>query len=243
MTIALSKTAIDKFLSCPRCFFLKYRHKLDQPEMISSKLWKGCERVTIAHYEKHRQAKTTPPNLIGQVPEGAIPYQGDRIDLKSLRYWGKGLRFEVDGVLVSTALDDMLQWESAGGRRYAVVDYKSKSKATDEKATAQLYQTQADIFDLAANTNEYPTDGFVYFDYHFPIEIERGEQPGNTFQRWGSQVIALNVDHARIKKIILDAAACLDSEIPDSGEKCPVCSYVSERKALMESIDASAKPE
>ena len=85
--LRLSKSALDKFVNCPRCFWLQYKHKVSQPDMISSKVWKGVERVTIAHYEAHRIAKTTPPNLIGQVPDGAIPYQADRIDMKSLRYW------------------------------------------------------------------------------------------------------------------------------------------------------------
>ena len=134
MSIRLSKSQLDKFQACAKCFWLKQRHKLGQPDMISSKVWKGVERVTIAHYEAHRLAKTTPDNLIGQVPEGAIPYQADRIDMKALRYWGKGMRFAVDGVEVSTALDDMLQFSdgnSPASMRYAVIDYKSKSKATD----------------------------------------------------------------------------------------------------------------
>lgn len=254
MSLRLSKSALDKFCQCPHCFYLKYKHKLDQPDMISSKVWKGVERVTIAHYEKHRLEKTTPTNLVGQVPAGAIPYQADRIDMKSLRYWGKGFRFEVDGVEVSTALDDMLQWPGTDGKtRYAVIDMKSKSKATDAEATIDLYQNQADVYDLAANVNGYPTDGVVYFDYSYPVAIIEAtplvpgaEVPhGLTTQFWGSQVIALKADHERVKRLVLAAAACLDSSIPGPRlkvgkvEGCPVCTYVFDRDALMSSIDVS----
>ena len=73
MDIRLSKSQLDKFVSCPRCFWMKHRQKLSEPDMISSKVWKGVERVTVAHYEAHRRAKTTPENLISQVPAGNYP--------------------------------------------------------------------------------------------------------------------------------------------------------------------------
>lgn len=248
MAIRLSKSKLDDFVSCPRCFWLETNHKLKQPDMISSKVWKGIERVTTEHYESHRRTRTTPPNLIGQVLEGTIPYQGDRIDMKSLRYWGKGLRFMVDGVEVSTALDDMLERPVAtakGGRLFNVVDYKSKSKPTDEDSTRDLYQNQADVFDLACNVNDYPTDGKVYFDYWSPLSVdaaapaEAGLDMGQTKQTWLSQVIVLRADHDRIKKLILAAAACLESRIPEPKLKvgktpgCPVCVYAHDRETLM----------
>jgi len=264
MSIRLSKSQLDKFQDCPRCFWLAQRHKLKQPEQISSKVWKGIERITIAHYEAHRLAKTTPPNLIGQVPSGCIPYQADRIDMQSLRYWGKGLRFQMDGIEVSTALDDMLQrtMGADGVRLYNVIDYKSKSKETDAKATADLYANQADVFDLAANVNNYPTDGVVYFDYWSPISVEAAERAdtvgadgpsiGSTLQRWASQVIALQADHERCKKLVLAAAACIEGPMPDprlakvvgkrGGEKfegCAVCAYLYQHDEMLKVLAGS----
>lgn len=248
MSIRLSKSQLDKFCACPRCFWLKQRHKLDQPDMISSKVWKGIERITQAHYQAFREAKRTPHNLTGQVPDNAIPYQADRIDMKALRYWGKGLRFNVGGVEVTTALDDMLQRGEGYGapalgdnRVYNCIDYKSKSKPTDEESTMGLYQNQADVFDLAMNVNGYPTDGVVYFDYWYPINSESSyaaidDKPAMTNQFWGSQVIGLKVDHHRVEQLILDAAACLESAMPDPKHDCVVCNYVAERAVLMEQL-------
>jgi hypothetical protein len=237
--------------------------------MISSKVWKGIERITQEHYEQHRIAKATPPNIVGQVPSGAIPYQADRISMKELRYWGKGLRFKVDGIEVSTALDDMLQRPSSlvfpasagallAGKPcplYNVIDYKSKSKATDLKATEDLYQNQADVFDLAANVNDYPTDNMVYFDYWYPAGVLEGIAPpapgdhGTTKQLWGSQIIAVKADHERCKKLVLAAAACIDGPMPEpnfkvvvgkkGGEKiegCAVCAYIFEREKILKAL-------
>lgn len=254
MDIRLSKSQLDKFQACARCFWLKQRRKLDQPDMISSKVWKGIERVTQVHYEVYRQRQETPPNLVGQVPAGAIPYQGDRIDLAALRYWGKGMPFKVDGITVTTALDEMLEWETAaaGEKKYAVLDYKSKSKPTDEESTRDLYQNQADVYDLACNLNGYPTDGVVYFDYWSPASVE-GSESGSTTQKWVSQVIALKADHERIKGIIRAAAACLEGPLPDPQVKkvtgkrggvkiegCVVCAYVLEYGENMEAMLAEA---
>ncbi len=266
MDIRLSKSQLDKFQDCPRCFWLKQRHKLGQPDMISSKVWKGIERVTIAHYEAHRAAKTTPENLLGQVPEGAIPIQLDAEGMKALRYWGKGLAFKVGEILVTTALDDMLQIPDGtqpNGSRYSVIDYKSKSKLTDEKATSDMYQNQADVFDLACNVNNFPTDGKVYFDYWSPVSVECSEPPesigfhGHTMQRWASQVIAIKANHANVKKLVLAAAACIEGPMPEpritrevvargvnKGDVrlggCPVCVYLLDREETLEAMKAKA---
>lgn len=234
--------------------------------MISSKVWKGVERVTIAHYDAHRAAKTTPENLFGMVPAGAVPLQRDADGMKALRYWGKGLPFKVGDVLVTTALDDMLEWpdeSQIGGKCYGVIDYKSKSKITDEEATMEMYQNQADVFDLAANINGLPTDGKVRFDYWAPFSVEGAEPPaeqakiGYTMQRWTSQVIILTADHARIKKLILAAAACVEGKMPEPRltrsvvtrgvnkgqekvEGCPVCVYQLEREELFAALKVPA---
>ena len=248
--IRLSKSQLDKFEDCARCFWLAQRHKLKQPDMISSKVWKGVERVAIQHYEEHRRDKTTPCNLLGQVPEGAIPYQADRIDMKALRYWGKGLPFVIEGVTVTTALDDMLQYEAGGKKFYAVIDYKSKSKATDAEATAKLYKNQANVFDLAANLNDYPTAGVVFFDYWYPISVtgSSSKKPdlegdhGITLQQWGSQVVSLIADHNGVRTLVKRAAACLDSAMPDPAKdedgdiSCTVCAYLHDRTELFKSL-------
>lgn len=263
MDIRLSKSQLDKFQDCPRCFWLGQRHKLKQPDMISSKVWKGVERVTIQHYDAHRAAKTTPYNLVGCVPAGAVPLQRDAEGMKALRYWGKGLPFKVDNILVTTALDDMLEINACGKMLYNVIDYKSKSKLTDEEATAEMYQNQADVFDLAANVNGYPTDGLVYFDYWSPVSVEGAEPPaaagdvGATMQKWASQVIVLKADHARIKKLVLAAAACIEGRMPDPKltrsvvtrgankgqekvEGCPVCVYQLDREELFAALKVAA---
>ena len=264
MGIRLSKSALDKFERCARCFYLQYRYKLGQPDLISSKVWKGTERIGLAHYEAHRLAKTTPPDLIGQVPDGAIPYQADRISMKDLRYWGKGLSFLVDGITVTTALDDMLQRSVDGKTIYNCIDLKSKSKATDEQATIDLYANQAGCYDLAMNVNDYRTDGVVYFAYSYPMAISEAKQftpgadvlHGLTTQLWGSQVVMLRADHERIKKLVLAAAACLDGPLPEPNIKrstvargvnkgqekldgCPVCLYVVERESLFKTLGAA----
>jgi len=256
-TIRLSKTAIGKYEQCPRCFWLKYTQKLDQPEGISSKVWKGIEREQIAHHERHRHAGTLPPELVGQVPSGSIFYQPKsatketpaQIDLKSLRYWGKGLRFTVERFEVSTALDDMLQREEGGHTIYNVWDDKTKSKATDEAATMDLYQTQADVFDLAANLNGYPTDGRVFFGYWYPAGVnsariaESTGGHGSVDMLWRCQVIELRVDHERIKHLVVEAGTCLEGPMPAAASSCEFCQFVLNRHELQRRLLSAAKPE
>lgn len=237
--LRLSKSALDKFCACPRCFWFAQNHKLKQPDQISSKVWKGVERLSIFEYERSRVNKITPEHLVGQVPDGAFPYVGDRISLKDLRYWGKGLRFILEGVEITTALDDMLQrGEYVKDKTiplYNVIDYKSKSKPTDEESTEQLYSNQADVFDMACNENGYPTDGMVYFDYWYPAAVLVSDPPRNreTLQVWGSQVISLKAEKKRLIAIVKGAKACLAGDLPGPNVDCTVCAYAEDLKNFM----------
>lgn len=239
--IRLSKSQVETFKSCPRCFWLARNHKLKRPDGISSKVWKGIEREVINHFQRHREAGTLPPELTGQVPEGAVLYIGDRISMKDLRYWGKGLQFMVGPYRVTTGLDDLLQRGEGDKRTFNNLDYKTKSKATDEANTYKLYHTQHDFYDLALNANGYPTDGMGYYPYSYPANIKQGRAPdalghGILEFEWRTQVIGLKADHAAAKDLITRAGQCLEGPLPDPGEDCDFCPYDVKRALAIEKI-------
>ena len=234
--IRLSKTSLGKFQECALCFWLKYKHKLSTPEGISSKVWKGIEREQIAHHERHRVAGTLPPELAKQVPPGTTFYKGEKISMKDLRYWGKGLRFKVGPYEVSTALDDIIQRQEGGKTIYNVYDDKTKSKPTDLENTVDLYQVQADIFDLAMNENKYPTDGAVYFGYWSPVTTLAAHEDGNVDMRWACQVIIMEAKHQRAKDLVMQAGQCLEGPMPQPQEGCVYCDWVKERADLLDRL-------
>ena len=238
----LSKSALEKFRACPRCFYLEKRHALKQPDGIRAGVPMGIDRVLKGHYDAHRAAKTVPPELAGQIPGGLYP--GDRIGMADLRNWRKGLTAVVEGVELSTAMDDLLFNPLTG--LYNVIDAKSKAKLTDADDTRKYYQTQASAYDLALNVNGYNTDGFCYFAYYSPVSVYVSNPSSAVPFAWNCQVIPILANHDEIKNLLISAAACLEGPMPEprlkvgKAEGCPVCQYVHDRNALFETMKAPA---
>lgn len=232
MSTRLSKSALEKFRACPKCFYLEKNASLKQPQGIRAGVPMGIDRVLKGHYDAHRELKTVPPELVGKIPGGL--YDGHRVSMKDLRNWRAGLTVVEDGSELSTALDDLL-FDAATGL-YNMIDYKSKAKLTDVADTQKYYQVQADCYDLALNANKYPTDGRCFFAYYAPITVGQTiatqTNEGCLFPfTWHCQVIEIKANHANAKDLLKRAAACLAGKEPAAGVDCEYCNFVEARNS------------
>jgi len=238
MSTRLSKSALENFNRCPRCFWLEKNHKIKQPEGIRSGLPMGMDRVLKAHYDAHRASGTMPPELVADLPGWKL-YDGKAISMADLRNWRKGLSVKVGEYELSTALDDLLFNPMTG--LYSMIDYKTKAKATDAEATKLYYQTQADAYDLALNVNKYSTDGQARFAYYYPVAVSgEDKQPHSVPMSWNCQVITISADHERIKDNVIRAGKCLEGPLPEPGKDCTVCNYVPEREQMLKAMASKA---
>lgn len=236
--IRLSKSTIEEFNRCARCWWLAKKKDMKAPDGIRAGVPMGIDRVLKGHYDAHRAAGTVPPELVGKIPGGL--YDGKKVSMSDLRNWRKGLAVAVGAYELSTALDDLLFNRKTG--LYNMHDFKSKAKLTNEEDTAKYYQTQADAYDLALNVNGYPTDGWAYFAYYAPIEVAAGTGTDTPDGRhlpftWHAQVIKIKADHARIKDLVIRAGSCLDGPCPPKNMECAMCEYV-ELRAEYQSVPA-----
>lgn len=228
MNVRLSKSALENFNRCARCFWLEKVQEIKQPQGIRAGVPMGIDRCLKGHYDAHRATKTVPPELVGCVPGGLYPE--DRLSMKDLRNWRKGLTVAVEGFELSTALDDLL-FDPATGR-YNMIDYKSKARLTDEEETRKYYQTQADASDLALNANGYPTDGATYFVYYSPVSVDASAPSPAVPFRWNAQVIRITADHARVKDLLARAGRCLEApNAPAGSPACEQCNYLVQRRS------------
>lgn len=242
MEIRLSKSTLEEFNRCARCWWLAKNHKIKAPDGIRAGVPMGIDRVLKGHYDAHRAAGTVPAELVGKIPGGL--YGGKRVSMSDLRNWRKGLAVSVGTYELSTALDDMLFDPKTG--LYNMIDYKSKAKLTNVEDTQKYYQTQADAYDLALNVNGYQTDGRAFFAYYAPISVDRDVTGDDTNDgryvpfNWHAQVIVITADHARIKDLVTRAGKCLEGPLPAASMDCDMCVYVKDRKAFIDERAAAA---
>jgi len=219
----LSRSKIDLFLNCPRCFYLDRRLGVAQPPGYPFSLNSAVDKLLKKEFDIHR-AKGTKHPLMARYGIDAIPLTHEKIDewRDSMR---RGITVQIHGsnVVVTGGIDDV--WINPQ-EEFIIVDYKATSKETEVTLDADWqigYKRQMEIYQWLFRQNGYkvsPTGYFVYcngdtdkkaFDAKLEFDIKILPYVGNS--DW-------------VERTILDAIKCLKADkIPPSGQDCDFCKY------------------
>lgn len=223
----LSRSKIDLFINCPRCFYLDRKLGVAQPPGYPFSLNSAVDKLLKKEFDTHRANGTTHP-LMKTYGIDAIPLSHEKIDewRDSLR---AGITFKIDSenVVVTGGVDDV--WVKPNGE-FIVVDYKATSK--DEEVTLDAdwqigYKRQMEIYQWLFRKNGYrvsSTGYFVYCNGNTDCEAFDGKL------EFDIKVIPYTGDDSWVEKTVHEAIECLKSgKLPDSGKDCDYCKY---RKAI-----------
>ena len=125
----LSRSKIDLFFNCPRCFYFDRRLGIGRPPGFPFSLNSAVDKLLKMEFDVHRANGTNHP-LIEEYGIDARPVPHE--DLEKWRHNFTGIQYlhEPTNFLITGAIDDL--WQNSKGE-YIVVDYKSTSK--DEEIT------------------------------------------------------------------------------------------------------------
>lgn len=219
----LSRSKIDLFIKCPRCFYMDRRLGIGQPPGYPFSLNSAVDSLLKKEFDVHRANGTRHP-LCDKYGVNAIPFAHEKIDewRDSLR---RGITVPIDGtsVVVTGGVDDV--WRDDNGE-LIIVDYKATSKNGEVTLDAEWqdgYKRQMEFYQWLFRKNGFnvsPTGYFVYcngnadkeaFDAKLEFEIK---------------LIPYVGDDGWVERTILDAIECLRSDtLPESGEDCDFCAY------------------
>lgn len=210
-------TGLNLFKECPRCFWLHYNKKISRPRGIFPSLPGGMDLVIKEYFDRFRGR--LPLEIEGKVEGCLFP---DSQLLNKWRNWRTGLEYhdkQLDAVLFG-ALDDCLVDQGY----YIPVDYKTKGSAPNDADAERYYQTQLDSYSLLLSSNGYKTRTFAYLVYYSPSKVEK-----NSLIKFNIDVVKINTELGRVKKILHDAVVLLKGPIPQDNSRCEYCSWVSSR--------------
>lgn len=218
----ISRSKVEDFIRCPRCFYLDRRLGVTRPSMPPFTLNSAVDTLLKKEFD-HYRASGTPHPLIKQNGIQAVPFAHDQMD-----EWREALRGGVrylhpNGLELTGAPDDL--WINPEGE-LIVVDYKATSKQDEVSLDAEWqlgYKRQVEFYQYLLRKNGFTVNNTAYFVY------ANGLTSSETFNHclhFSIKVLAHHGDNAWVEPTITALYATLQSDTaPDSSPDCEWCAY------------------
>lgn len=221
---ALSRTKIDLFLNCPRCFYLDRKLGVERPPGFPFSLNSAVDHLLKLEFDIHRANGTKHP-LIEKYGIDAQPVAHEDLDKWRHNFTGVRYLHKPTNLVIFGAIDDL--WINSKGE-YIVVDYKSTSKDADitelDKDWQIGYKRQMEVYQWLLRQNGYKVSDTGYFVYC------NGRKDRAAFDgklEFDVTLIPYEGDDSWVEKTIVKAHKCLNSDqIPAPGEDCDYCRYI-----------------
>ncbi len=220
----LSRSKIDLFVECPRCFYLDNKLGTGRPRGPSFNLNIAVDALLKKEFDVHRAKKEAHP-LMTKYGVDAVPFEHSSLDIWRENFKGLECKHAATGLTVSGAVDDV--WVNPQGE-LIVVDYKATSKegsieTLSDSSWEEQYRRQIGVYQWLLEQNGFsvaPTGYFVYanasadkaaFDAQLEFEVT---------------VVPCEGENSWIEAVLLDIKTCLDADmLPKKGDACEFCDY------------------
>ena len=218
----LSRSRIENFISCPRCFYIDRKFGIDKPPPYPYTLSSAVDKLLKKEFDVHRANGTAHP-LMKHYRIDAIPMPHK--DINEWRNPRIGIRYlhKPTNLLVFGGVDDV--WKDSNGR-LIVVDYKSTAKASEVNIDAPwqiAYKRQVEIYQWLFRQNGFDVSDTAYFVY---CNGDTDKEAFDAKLEFNIKVIPYKGSDKWIGEALTKIKACLDSsKIPNSNPDCDFCTY------------------
>jgi CRISPR/Cas system-associated exonuclease Cas4 (RecB family) len=233
----LSRSKIELFMQCQRCFWLDVRLKIKRPSSPPFNINKTIDELFKKEFDVYRkQGKPHPLMTDNQIK--AIPYQHQDLDKWRENFVGITHHHQPTNLHIFGAVDDI--WVNENNQ-LMVVDYKATAKAQPVKSLGEegtwhdMYRRQMEIYQWLLKQNGFDVSDTGYFVYATGTQ----DRPGfNNVVEFETHVFPHHGNSDWVDKIIHDMKAVMDSdEMPPVGTaamggECEHCAYARARTEL-----------
>ncbi len=231
----LSRTKLDLFMNCPRCFYLDLRLGVGQPPGFPFSLNNAVDILLKKEFDIHR-AQGTPHPLMKTYGIDAAPFQDKRIDeWRNARTGGIKFHFQPANFILRGGIDDI--WMNAN-KELHIVDYKATSKTSEVTLDAEWqdgYKRQVEIDQWLFSQDEFPVSPIGYFVY---VNGQTDRKAFDAKLEFDVKILPYTGDDSWVQGSLIEARKCLESDkLPRAGDKCDFCSY---RKAVQDVLEPYA---
>ncbi len=227
----LSRSKIELFTNCQRCFYIDNKLGLKRPSMPSFLINTAVDHQLKNEFDTYRKAGKAHP-FQEEFKIDAIPAPHEMLDLWRANFDGVQYHDPKTNMVISGAIDDL--WINSKGE-YIVVDYKATAKEEPKKELTvggfdDAYRKQMEIYQWLLRKNGLKVSDTGYFVYC----TGRHDQPSfDKVIEFDVNLIPYTGSDSWVEQVILNIKDCLESStIPASGAECEHCMWFNARVGL-----------
>ena len=219
----LSRSKIDLFLECPRCFYLDNKLGTKRPPGYPFTLNSAVDHLLKLEFDIHRK-NGKPHPLIEKYGVEARPVEHASLGIWRDNFVGVQYLHPETGILVTGAIDDL--WINPQDE-YIVVDYKSTAKSEKieslDKDWHESYKRQMEVYQWLLRQNHHRVSNTGYFVYCNGITDKEAFDAKLEFDL---TLISHQGNDAWVNDSIIDIKHSLEKDtLPPATSNCDYCAY------------------
>ncbi len=229
----VSRSKIELFKQCPRCFWLDTRLKLKRPDGPPFQINKAIDELLKKEFDVYR-LKGQPHPWMVDFQVKAIPMKHPELAQWRENFTGVFTLHEPTNLHVFGAIDDI--WINEKGEAI-VVDYKATAKAAEITIDADWqisYKRQMEVYQWLLRQNGLKVNSTAYFVYaNGRLDLD------GFFNKieFRTKIIPYQGDDSWVEPTLVKMKACLEGDMPAVGTaamggECDYCSYARARTEL-----------
>jgi CRISPR/Cas system-associated exonuclease Cas4 (RecB family) len=230
----VSRSKIELFKQCPRCFWLDARLRIKRPDGPPFNINKTIDELFKKEFDDYR-AKGQPHPIMTDNQIKAVPFAHNDLNKWRTNFTGVVALHAPTNLHVFGAVDDV--WVNEAGE-LIVVDYKATSKASEVGIDSDWqisYKRQLEVYQWLLRQNGFAVSDTGYFVYtNARIDLD-GFSDRLEFR---TKVIPYTGSDTWVEPTLMQMKACIDDDaMPPIGTAamggpCDFCSYARARTEL-----------
>ncbi len=239
----VSRSKIELFKQCPRCFWLDTRLKITRPNSPPFNINKAIDELLKKEFDIYRQ-KGEPHPMMVEFGVQAVPFAHEQLNTWRENFVGVTTLHEPTNLHVFGAVDDI--WVNDAGE-LIVVDYKATAKSSGVNIDSDWqisYKRQMEVYQWLLRQNGFVVSDTGYFVY----TNGRMDLAGfNNRVEFKTVVIPYTGNSDWVELTLKDMKACMENDQMPAvgtaamGGPCDYCTYARQRTEL--TIKALRKPD
>lgn len=218
----LSRSRLENFIRCPRCFYLDRRLGVEPPSMPAFTLNSAVDELLKKEFDIYR-GEHAPHPLMKAFGIDAVPFAHPMMDEWREVFKGIQVHHAPTNLIIHGAIDDI--WVDEHNELF-IVDYKSTSiqgAVTLDSEYRQSYKRQMEIYQWLFRQQNFKVSDTGYFVYCNGDKAKRSFDARLDFK---IEILPYCGSTDWVDGVIMEAHQCLMADtLPDPSKECEYCEY------------------